>query len=71
MQASAWLGTVWTMLALVGTVWLLFLTIRNLYRDKLERENIAASLGPAYFLLMFFRFRLFTAALSSGIGFPV
>ena len=53
MQASVSLGTVWTMLALIGTVWLLFLTIRNLYRDNLEPENIAALLGVAYFLLMF------------------
>jgi 4-amino-4-deoxy-L-arabinose transferase-like glycosyltransferase len=53
MQASMWLGTLWTFLALIGTAWISFRTVRNLFRDKLEPEDIAAFLGIAYFLLMF------------------
>lgn len=53
MQASMLLGTVWTVLALVGTPWTLFRSIRNLALDKLEREDVAAILGTAYFLLLF------------------
>lgn len=51
MQASMWLGTLWTFLALIGTTWISFRTVRNLCLDK--PENIAAFLGVAYFLLMF------------------
>lgn len=51
--ASMSLGVLWTVLALIATPWLLFGAIRNLCRDKLEREDVAALLGTAYFLLMF------------------
>lgn len=51
--AAMSLGTLWTVLALVGTLWISFGTVRNLLRDKLEREDVAALLGIAYFLLMF------------------
>jgi len=51
--ASMSLGVLWTVLALIATPWLLFGAIRNLCRDKLEREDITALLGTAYFLLMF------------------
>jgi 4-amino-4-deoxy-L-arabinose transferase-like glycosyltransferase len=51
--ASMSLGTLWTVLALVGTPLIFFGTVRNLWRDKLEREDVAALLGIAYFLLMF------------------
>lgn len=53
MVASMSLGTLWTVLALIGTPWILFGAVRNLCRDKLEREDVAALLGTAYFLLMF------------------
>ncbi|HWM26670.1 MAG TPA: DUF2142 domain-containing protein [Chthoniobacterales bacterium] len=51
--ASMSLGVLWTLLALIGTPWILFGSIRNLFRDKLEREDVTALLGIAYFLLMF------------------
>jgi 4-amino-4-deoxy-L-arabinose transferase-like glycosyltransferase len=51
--ASMSLGTLWTILALIGTPWILFGAVKNLCRGKLEREDIAALLGIAYFLLMF------------------
>ena len=53
MVASMSLGTLWTVLALIGTPWIFFGAVRNLWRDKLEREDVAALLGIAYFLLMF------------------
>jgi 4-amino-4-deoxy-L-arabinose transferase-like glycosyltransferase len=53
MVASMSLGTLWTVLALIGTPWILFGAVKNLCRDKLEREDVAALLGIAYFLLMF------------------
>jgi hypothetical protein len=53
MQASMLMGTLWTLLALVGTAWSLFGATANLARDKLEREDVAAILGTAFFLLMF------------------
>jgi 4-amino-4-deoxy-L-arabinose transferase-like glycosyltransferase len=53
MQASMLLGLLWTMLALGGTAWKLLHALRNLWRDKLEREDAAMFLGLAYFLLMF------------------
>ena len=51
--ASMSLGTLWTVLALIGTPWIFFGAVRHLWRDKLEREDVAALLGIAYFLLMF------------------
>ena len=51
--ASMTLGVLWTVLALIGTPWILFGAVRNLWRDKLEREDVAGLLGTAYFLLMF------------------
>jgi 4-amino-4-deoxy-L-arabinose transferase-like glycosyltransferase len=51
--ASMALGTLWTVLALIGTPLILFGAVWHLWRDKLEREDIAAFLGTAYFLLMF------------------
>jgi len=53
MQASMSLGALWTVLALIGTPWLLFRAAKNLYNGKLEREDVLAFLGGAYFLLMF------------------
>lgn len=53
MAASISLGVLWTVLALIGTPWILFGAFKNLFRDKLEREDAMAFLGTAYFLLMF------------------
>ena len=53
MQASIALGTFWTLLALAGSAWTLWLAMRGLARDQLEREQLTAILGTAYFLLMF------------------
>lgn len=51
--ASVSLGALWTLLALIGTPWILFRAIKHLWRNNLEREDVAALLGTAYFLLMF------------------
>ena len=53
MVASMWMGTLWTVLALLGMLWIFFGALKHLWRDKLEREDVAAFLGIAYFLLMF------------------
>jgi 4-amino-4-deoxy-L-arabinose transferase-like glycosyltransferase len=52
MQASMLLGVLWTALALIGTPWNLLRALRNLWRNKLQREDAAICLGVAYFLLM-------------------
>jgi hypothetical protein len=51
--ASMSLGTLWTVLALIGTPWIFFGAVKNLWKDKLHREDAAAFLAIAYFLLMF------------------
>jgi hypothetical protein len=53
MIASMSLGTLWTLLALIGTPWILLAAIKNLVRDKLEHEDVAALFGTAYFLIIF------------------
>jgi len=53
MVAAVSLGTLWTVLALAGTPWIFFGAVKDLWRDKLEREDATALLGIAYFLLMF------------------
>jgi 4-amino-4-deoxy-L-arabinose transferase-like glycosyltransferase len=53
MQASIALGTIWTLLALIGSAWIFWLAIKGLARADLEREQLTAILGTAYFLLMF------------------
>ena len=53
MVASMSLGTLWTVLALMGIPWTFFGAVKHLWRDKLEHEDVAALLGIAYFLLMF------------------
>lgn len=52
-MASMALGTLWTALALIGTPFVLFGAARHLWKGKLEREDVTALLGTAYFLLMF------------------
>ena len=53
MVASMSLGVLWTLCALIGTPWALFQAIKNLWKDRLEREDAATLLGTAFFLLMF------------------
>ena len=53
MRVSMVLGIIWTLLALVGTAWIVPKTIRNVWLDELDREHVAAALGIAYFLIMF------------------
>jgi len=53
MQISMSMGTLWTITALIGTALSLWLAMRHLVQDKLEREDLAAILGTAFFLLMF------------------
>jgi len=53
MRASMSLGVLWTILALIGSPWILVRGLKNLWRDKLEREDAAIFFGVAYFLLMF------------------
>jgi 4-amino-4-deoxy-L-arabinose transferase-like glycosyltransferase len=53
MQASMLLGMLWTILALIGVPWSLVCTFRRLLGQRLEREDVVAILGAAFFLLMF------------------
>ena len=53
MVASMSLGVLWTVLALIGTAWVSIGAVRHLWKDKLEREDGAAFLAIAFFLLMF------------------
>lgn len=53
MQASIALGALWTLLALAGTAWMLLPASKNLFRDKLEREDITALLAIPFFLIIF------------------
>ncbi len=53
MEMSILFGTVWTLLALVGTPWSSLPALRHLFKDRLEREDCAMLFGVAYFLLMF------------------
>ena len=53
MAASMSLGTIWTLLAALGTASALVRAFKNLGKSNLEREDNATLLGTAYFLLMF------------------
>jgi 4-amino-4-deoxy-L-arabinose transferase-like glycosyltransferase len=53
MEMSMLFGTVWTVLAFVGTTCNTVLALRHLYKDNLHLEDCAMFLGVAYFLLMF------------------
>jgi len=53
MQISMSMGILWTITALIGTALTLWVAIIHLVQDKLEREDLAAILGTAFFLLMF------------------
>ena len=53
MQASMCLGVIWTVLVLVSVPWSLFEAFRNLIDRKLNREDVTAVLGIAFFLIVF------------------
>ena len=53
MQASMSLGILWTLLALIGVPWSLFRAARDLFNRKLQREDVVAILGTAFFLVIF------------------
>jgi 4-amino-4-deoxy-L-arabinose transferase-like glycosyltransferase len=53
MRASMFLGVIWTVLVLVSVPWSLFHAFRNLIDRKLNREDVTAILGIAFFLIVF------------------
>jgi hypothetical protein len=53
MRASMSLGILWTLCALIGTVWAFQGAVKDLWKDKLEREDIAVFFGMAFFLVIF------------------
>ena len=53
MIASMLLGVVWTLSAVIGTLWALRRAVQNLARGRLEPENTNVLLGTAFFLLIF------------------
>jgi 4-amino-4-deoxy-L-arabinose transferase-like glycosyltransferase len=53
MQTSMSFGILWTLFALIGAPWSLFRAARNLFNQKLEREDVVAILGIAFFLVIF------------------
>jgi 4-amino-4-deoxy-L-arabinose transferase-like glycosyltransferase len=53
MEASMILGMLWTTLVLISVPWSLVCAFRALLGEGLEREDVVAILGTAFFLLMF------------------
>jgi len=53
MQASMCLGVIWTVIVLVAVPWSLVRAFRNLIGRKLNREDVTAILGIAFFLIVF------------------
>jgi hypothetical protein len=53
MQASMWLGVIWTVLVLVAVPWSFVRAFCNLVDRKLNREDVTAILGIAFFLIVF------------------
>jgi len=53
MIASMWLGALWTLLALIGTPWIFLVAMKDLWRDRVQREDITTVFGVAYFLIIF------------------
>jgi len=70
MVASMSLGTLWTVLALIGTPLIFLGALKHLYEDKLEREDVLAFLGGAYFLLMFLPIPFVNSSVLSGYWTP-
>ena len=52
MVTSMSFGIIWTLLALIGTPYVLFAALKNLWLSRLEREHAAVLVAIAYFLLM-------------------
>jgi len=53
MQASMSLGVLWPLLVMIGVPWRLFRTVRTLFNDKMQREDVVALFGIALFLVIF------------------
>jgi 4-amino-4-deoxy-L-arabinose transferase-like glycosyltransferase len=70
MQVSMWLGVIWTVLVLVSVPWSLFQAFRNLIKRKLNRENVTAILGIAFFLIVFLLIPFVHAAALFGYWTP-
>jgi DNA-binding beta-propeller fold protein YncE len=70
MVASMSLGTLWTVLALIGTPLIFLGALKHLYEDKLEREDALVFLGGAYFLLMFLPIPFVDSSVRSGYWTP-
>ena len=70
MVASMSLGTLWTILALIGTPLIFLGAFTHLCEDKLEREDVLAFLGGAYFLLMFLPIPFVNNGVMSGYWDP-
>lgn len=64
MIASMSVGVIWTVCAVIGTVFALFQAAKNLWSGRLEREDITIILGTAFFLIIFLSLPfVFSAAL--------
>jgi sugar lactone lactonase YvrE len=70
MVASMSLGTLWTLLALIGTPLIFLGALKHLYEDKLQREDVLVFLGGAYFLLMFLPIPFVNFSVVSGYWTP-
>jgi DNA-binding beta-propeller fold protein YncE/4-amino-4-deoxy-L-arabinose transferase-like glycosyltransferase len=70
MVASMSLGTLWTLLALIGTPLIFLGALKHLYEDKLLREDVLVFLGGAYFLLMFLPIPFVNSSVVSGYWTP-
>lgn len=70
MRASMLLGVLWTLLALIGTIWIAGRAIMDLCRDRLEREEAATLLGISYFSLMFLPLPFIYASVLFGYWTP-
>ena len=70
MVASMSLGTLWTLLALIGTPLIFLGAVKHLYEDKLQREDVLVFLGGAYFLLMFLPIPFVNSSVVSGYWTP-
>ena len=70
MVASMSLGTIWTVLALIGTPLIFLGALKHLYEDKLQREDVLVFFGGAYFLLMFLPIPFVNSSVLSGYWTP-
>jgi DNA-binding beta-propeller fold protein YncE/4-amino-4-deoxy-L-arabinose transferase-like glycosyltransferase len=70
MIASMSLGTLWTVLALIGTPLMFLGALKHLWKDKLQREDVLVFLGGAYFLLVFLPIPFVNSSVLSGYWTP-